>query len=236
MKPATHLPPDPGSDPSGHRERLRQRFLKTGFAGFADYEVVELLLTLCIPRRDVKPQAKRLIQQFGSLRHILDAPPDELQKVKGLGQVAPVALRIIKEAANLYLQQNAEQTDILNSTEKLERFWRMRLGTLSYEVFEVAYLDSAYKLLKDGVERLEHGIVDRAQVYPRKVMEAALRRGAAGLVLAHNHPAGRASPSQPDIDLTRVLAQIAGSLGIRIVDHIILTADATFSFKRAGML
>mgnify|MGYP001227855410 CR=1 FL=1 len=220
----------------GHRQRLRERFLKVGFAGFSDHEVVELLLTLCIPRCDVKPPAKALIQRFGSLKAILDAPLEDLREVSGLGAVAPVALRIIRDAASLYLQQSAEEQPLLNSTERLEAFWHSRLGGKRNEVFEVAYLDSGYHLLEDGVERLEEGIVDRTQVYPRKVMEAALRRGAAALVVAHNHPAGNARPSPQDKQLTQALIRAASALSIKLIDHLIITEEDHFSFRRAGLL
>ncbi len=224
------------SSSAGHRDRLRKRFERTGFTGFAEHEVVELLLTLCIPRRDVKEPAKALLRRFGSLKSILEARPVELREVQGIGQVAPVALRIIREAANLYLQQIAEEGVMLNSTDRLEKFWRSRLGGLKHEVFEVAYLNRRYQLLKDGVERLEEGTIDRAYVYPRKVMEAALRRSSAVIVLAHNHPSGRARPSEEDRVLTDALIQAAEPLQIHVLDHIIVAGDSAFSFKREGML
>ncbi len=219
-----------------HRQRLRDRFLKTGLSGFADYEVVELLLTLCIPRKDVKERAKALLAAFGTLRGILDAPISELKNVEGIGEVTPVALRIIREAANLYLQQKAEGLPFLASPEALGFFWRSRLGSLPNEIFEVAYLDSAYRLIRNGIETLEEGTIDRAAVYPRRVVEAALRRGAAGLVVAHNHPNGDVSPSEQDKILTRALVLAATSVQIKIVDHLIVSADKVFSFREAGLL
>jgi DNA repair protein RadC len=149
----------------GHRQRLSERFLKSGFEGFANYEVVELLLTLAIPRSDVKQPAKALIARFGNLRAILDAPIEELQVVKGLGSVTPVALKIIKAAATLYLQQSGEGQDSLADPSRLANFWRMRIGGLRNEVFQVAYLDSGYRLLRDGVETLEEETIDRASDY-----------------------------------------------------------------------
>ena len=220
----------------GHRQRLRERFLKTGFAGFAEHEVVELLLTLCIPRRDVKSCAKALLDRFGSLRAILDAPISELQQVAGVGEVAPVALRVIREAANLYLQQKAENATVLTSADSLKTFWRSRLGGLRNEVFEVAYLDSAYRLMRDGVEIVEEGTVDRAAVYPRRLMEAALQRGASALVVAHNHPNGNVSPSEQDKALTKALVLAATALHVKIVDHLIVSSDDVFSFREAGLL
>src|SRR5438128_4270881 len=141
----------------GHRQRLRERFAKAGFDGFADYEVVELLLTLAIPQKDVKEPAKALITKFGTLRGILDASPEELKTVKGIGMVAPVALRIIREAASLYLQQSAERREFFGDREALSRFWRSWIGALPHEVFQVAYLDSAYCLMREGIEMLEEG-------------------------------------------------------------------------------
>ena len=136
----------------GHRQRLRDRFLKSGLKGFQDYEIAELILTLAIPRSDVKQPAKELIARFGDLRGILDAPVAELSKVKGIGSVTPVALKIIREVAALYLQQSEEQRECLADPLALSGFWRMRIGALEREVFEVAFLDSGYRFLRDGVE------------------------------------------------------------------------------------
>ena len=220
----------------GHRERLRKRFLKSGFAGMAEHEVIELLLTLAIPRKDVKKPAKALLARFGSLRGILDASVDEFRKIPGIGTVAPVALHIIREAANLYLQQKAEIKMNFSCPQTLFDFWRSKLGGLRDEVFEVAYLDSAYKLLRDGVERLEEGTIDRAAVYPRRIMEAALRRGAAGLIFAHNHPNEDLAPSEQDKVLTRALVLAATTLQINVLDHLIVSKDAIFSFRKEGLL
>ena len=223
-------------DYHGHRQRLRERFLRNGLEGFADYEVVELLLTLAIPRSDVKQPAKALIARFGNLRGILDAPLEELRSVKRIGSVAPVALRIIREAANLYLQQSAERRDSFTDPEALSRFWRTKIGALPNEVFQVGYLDSGYRLLRDGVEILEEGTTDRAAVFPRRVIEAALRRGAAVLVFAHNHPNGNIQPTEQDKVLTRALVLAAATVQIKVLDHLIVSTDHVFSFRREGLL
>lgn len=220
----------------GHRQHLRERFLKSGLEGFADYEVVELLLTLAIPRSDVKQPAKALIARFGNLRGILDAPIEELRAVSGIGSVTPVALQIIKAAATLYLQQSGEGRNSLADPTRLAEFWRMRIGALQNEVFEVAYLDSGYRLLRDGVEKLEEGTIDRATVYPRRVIEAALKRGAAAVVLAHNHPNANLTPSEHDKVLTRAIVLAAETVHLKVVDHLIVSAQDTFSFRKAGLL
>lgn len=220
----------------GHRQRLRDRFVKAGLEGLGEHEVVELLLTLAIPRVDVKQPAKALLQRFGNLRGILDAPVDELRTVKGIGEVTPVALQIIRAAATLYLRQATEGAQILTDPDRLTDLWRMRLGALRNEVFEVAYLDSGLRLLREGVERLEEGTIDRAAVYPRRVVEAALRRRAAAVVLAHNHPNGDVKPSEQDKLLTRAVVLAAETVHLRILDHIIVSPDEVFSFRKAGLL
>jgi DNA repair protein RadC len=220
----------------GHRQRLRNRFLKAGLDGLAEHEVIELLLTLAIPRADVKEPAKELLQRFGSLCGILDAPLEDLQKVKGIGLVTPVALKIIRAVATLYLQQAAEGVNAVTNPEHLMDFWRMKIGALSNEVFEVAHLNSGMRLLRDGVERLEEGTINRATVYPRRIVEAALRRGAFAVVLAHNHPNGDVKPSEQDKLLTRALVLAAQAVGLQVIDHFIVSPDEVFSFRKEGLL
>ncbi len=220
----------------GHRKRLRERFLKSGLAGFAEHETVELLLTLAIPRADVKQPAKALLERFGSLRGVMDAPLAELQSVAGVGEAAAVALQVVRALATLYLQEVSEGAEVFRDPERLGDFWRMRIGALRHEVFAVAYLDSGYRLLRNGVETLQEGTIDRAVVYPRRVVEAALKRQAAALVLAHNHPNGSVEPSEHDKVLTRAIVLAAETIGLRVADHLIVSPQETFSFREAGLL
>jgi DNA repair protein RadC len=222
--------------PTGHRARLRERFIKSGLEGFATHEMVELVLTLAIPRRDVKPQARALLERFGTLRGIFDASRVELAAVPGLGKVAPVALSMVLAVAEAYLGERMALGEQFLDLESVSKFWRLRLGSLRHEEFHVAYLDSSHRLLKDGTEALEVGVPDRAVVYPRKVMESALRRSATALVVAHNHPSGEARPSEQDKELTRHLSQAAQIMQMRLLDHLIVTADTVFSFKKEGLL
>jgi DNA repair protein RadC len=215
---------------------LRERFHKSGLVGFAEYEIVELLLTLAIPRCDVKVPAKALIARFGSLRGILDAPAVVLEQVEGIGHVSAISLQVVKAAATLYLQQVAESRQDLSTLGSLAPFWRLRLSTLGHEVFEVAYLDALHALLRDGVETLQIGTVDRAVVYPRRVAEGALRREAATVVLAHNHPAGKALPSEDDKLITRAVVLACEAIQVEVFDHLIVSPDDVFSFRGAGLL
>jgi len=166
----------------------------------------------------------------------LEAPIDELSKVEGIGSVAPIALQVVRAASTLYLQQTAEGVDPLVDRRRLETTWRMKIGAVRNEVFEVAYLDASGCLLRNGLERLQQGTIDRATVYPRRVVESALRRGAAALVLAHNHPNGHVQPSEQDKVLTRAIVLAAETVGIKIVDHLIVSAGESFSFREAGLL
>ncbi len=220
----------------GHRERLRERFLRSGVEGLADYELVELVLTLAIPRRDVKPTAKNLIRRFKSLRGIMDAPIEELEQVEGMGHVAATALKIIRSSSESYLREASEGEVVLNNYPKLENFWRMRMGGLNHEVVEVAYLDASYRLMKDGVERLEEGNVDETSLSLQKLFKRALGKGAKFLVLAHNHPSGDLKPSPSDQFLTDRVADAARALDLELLDHWIVSAQGCYSFRRAGKL
>jgi DNA repair protein RadC len=220
----------------GHRERLRKRFLNSGFEGLADYEIVEMLLTLAVPRKDVKELAKTLIKRFGNLRGILDAPIDEVKKVDGIGEVTPAVLRMVRDIVSLYLQQTIEKQEALSDPIRLHEFWRVKMGNSTNEVFMVGYLDSGHRLLRDGIERLEEGTIDRATVYPRRVVEAALRRKAAAIMLAHNHPDGDVRPSEQDKLITKALVLAAAAVQLKILDHLIVSAEQVFSFRREGLL
>lgn len=221
---------------NGHRSRLRTRFEKTGFEGFAEHEILEILLTLCIPRKDVKPLAKNLLKHFGRLKNVLNASIDELKNFQGMGPASAINLHIIRQTTALYLQETLEETPILNSIDKLCDFWRIRIGHLKYEVFEVAFLNKQYGLIRNGIERIQEGDIDRAVIYPRRIFSSALKNHAAGLVIAHNHPVGEAYPSEEDRILTQALIKASQTIGIPIIDHIIVGTDHHFSFRRSGLI
>lgn len=224
------------TEQEGHRSRLRNKFQQTGYTGFHEYEVIELLLTLCIHRRDVKSLAKNLLREFGSLKGVLDANESELKGIEGMGTITATSLRIIRETANLYLRQSAENKVLLDNSEDLEAFWLARLAPLKHEVFEIAYLDNRFQLVHNGIERVSEGTINRTVVYPRMVLENALKKSASAIVLAHNHPTGFPQPSQQDISLTQSIIEAAKHLNIQVVDHIIVAIDTIFSFRREGLL
>ena len=221
---------------NGHRQRLRARFLKTELRGFAQHEVLELILTLSIPRRDVKDLAKALLKKFGSIRNALDADPARLKAFEGIGEASTVCFLLIKAFAEYYLQQKTAEQPIFSNNATLVQFWQSRLGQLNYEVFEIAYLDAAYRLMQDGIERLEEGTGSRTRVYPQKVLRSALMRGAVNFILAHNHPSGSAQPSQADLQITQSLHYACTLLSVRFLDHVIIAKDEFYSFRQSGLL
>lgn len=218
----------------GHRERLRDRYKRAGLESLAEHEVLELLLTFAIPRRDVKLSAKLLLVKFGSLSNVLDAPTDQLELVDGIGPAAAHFLGVLRDVMGLYLKERAITQP--SPLPNLLDVWRLRLGAESKEIFEVAYLDSSGRLMPEGIEKLQEGTFDRAAVYPREVMRRALLRGATHLVVAHNHPNDHASPSEQDKLVTRQLLLAAEAVGIKLVDHLIITRNGGFSFSENGLL
>lgn len=220
----------------GHRKRLRERFENAGFSAFAPHEILELLLTLCIPRRDVKEPAKRLLERFGSLRAVLDASAEDLRTVDGIGSVTPVALRVIREAASLYLQQGVEGRDVLDSVYGIANFLRMRFAGMKCECLEIMHLDSGRRLLPNGVERLDSGGVDQVALPMRKLLESALKRGSRFIILAHNHPGGAMKFSREDIELTRNVQKAAQTLEIELCDHLLVVDDSVLSMREEGLL
>jgi DNA repair protein RadC len=220
----------------GHRKRLRERYERAGFAAFAEHEVLELLLTLCIPRRDVKQPAKKLLERFGNLHAVLDAPPEELRKVDGIGSVTPTALHIIRDASALYLQQGLSGRELFNSGFMAGEFLRMRFAGERTECVEILHLDSGRRLLPDGIERHEMGTVDQVLLTPRKVVESALRHGAKSIIIAHNHPGGSTAFSCADIEITWAVKAAAATVDIELADHFLIADDRVVSMRDEGLL
>ncbi len=222
---------------NGHRCRLRNRFLKNGLDTFADYEVVELLLTMIIPRIDVKPIAKNLIAKFGNLKGILDAPQEDLQQIKGIGQNASAYLNLLRKIIPIYVTQPYKGEKLtLDTVEKLAKFFTPRISNLDYEVLEAAYFNTQLDLIPCGIVRAAEGAINGAVVDIRKIIEPALKNKAASIVIAHNHPSGGESPSKEDVDFTGKLALACKPLNLCLIEHLIITKNGYFSFRRQGFM
>jgi DNA repair protein RadC len=199
-----------------------------------DYIAVELILTLCIPRRDVKSVAKDLVRRFGSYRAVIDASENELASVPGVGSATAGKLQLVRMAAVHYLKQHATEVPVPRDSDAVNDYVRARLGPLHTEEFWVLCLDATLRVIHD--EAVAQGTVNRTAVFPRQVVNTALRREAAAIVLAHNHPSGVAAPSEEDKALTRQIALAASAVDIRLYDHIIVGLDEVYSFRASGLL
>jgi DNA repair protein RadC len=203
-------------------------------AAFCDHEVLELLLTYAIPRKDVKPQAKALLREFVSLKGVVDAELDDLEKVPGISVHSGLLLKLVKEIAALYLKQKAKEKKQVTCTAELIDFCKTVMGAKKDEEFCVIYLDAQNQIIE--FETIQRGVVNQAVVYPRQVLESALKRKASALILAHNHPSGHVRPSDADIRLTRTIQETAKVLDILVHDHIIIGENRFFSFRDEGMM
>lgn len=212
-----------------HRKRLREKFQKAGAEGLHDYELLELLLTYALPRKDVKPIAKALLDRFDGLAGILDATQRELEEIKGLGPNSATLIRLVKEFCVTYLAERMKRKDLLSSPQAVVDFARAKLAGLPHEAFMVIYLNTKNEVIEHEV--IHEGTVDRAVVYPRKIIESALAHHAVGLILVHNHPSGYPEPSPEDQRLTHAIAEAARTVDIRVLDHIIVGKSNYFSFR-----
>lgn len=220
-------------DHLGHRSRLRGRLLDDA-DGLADYELVEYLLALAIPRRDTKPLAKALLREFGSLAQLIGADPDALRRVDGMGETAVAALKIVQTAALRMLKGEFRDKPLLSSWDALLDWLRADMGPLDVERVRVLYLNSRNMLIRD--ELASEGSIDQSAIYVREVVKRALELGASAIILVHNHPSGSPEPSRQDIAITRDIAEAAAKLGIALHDHIIIGGSDHRSFRAMGLL
>lgn len=226
--------PAPIPDHAGHRARLRARLLGGDADGMADYELVEYLLALAIPRRDTKPLAKALLREFGSLAQLVSADPESLRRVAGMGDTAVAALKIVQAASLRMLKGEFRDRPLLSSWDALLDWLRADMGPIDIERVRVLYLNARNMLIRDEV--MSEGSIDQSAIYVREVVKRALELGAAAIVLVHNHPSGSPEPSRQDIAITRDIAEAARKLGIMLHDHIIIGGGDHRSFRAMGLL
>ena len=218
----------------GHRERLRERFLKSGLDGFHDYEIVEMLLTLGTPQRDCKPAAKAAIARFGTLRGVLEAPFEDLRKVKGIGPVNSFGIKLVHEVAREFLKQKSMDKPVMESAQAIFDYLYHSMRDLKHEVFRVLYLNSQNQILAG--EDLFQGTADSSVVWPREVVASAIKNQAIALIFVHNHPSGNSDPSQSDKEVTRDLVYAAKIMMIKVLDHIIIGDNRYYSFAGQGLI
>ncbi len=216
-------------DSKGHRARLLERYQKGGVVALQDYEVLELLLTLLIPRKDTKPMAKELLKRFKSLSAILAADLRELEEIEGVGPRASLLLHFIRDMSGYCLQEQFVGKEFVTSQYDVEQYLKFHYAHLSDEYAVVLFLDNRNRVINNEV--LAEGTVDHCVIYPRKIFDKAFRLGASRVLLAHNHPGGSTTPSKADWDITHRLLQAGKLLGIDLVDHIIVADGVVISLR-----
>jgi DNA repair protein RadC len=217
-----------------HRQRLRARFLDGGAQAVPDYEMLELVLFRAIPRRDVKPLARALLDMFGDFAGVISAPTERLSGVAGVGEAVICELKVVEAAAHRLAQARVMNRAVISSWEALLSYCRASMAHRETEQFRVFYLDRKNVLIAD--EEQARGTVDHVPVYPREVVRRALHHNASALILVHNHPSGDPTPSVADIDMTAQVARAAEVLGITLHDHVVIGRAGEVSFRADGYL
>ena len=208
---------------------MLNRYIDSGIASLNDYEILELLLTFALPRRDTKPIAKGLIAKYGTVSATVNAPLDELSAVDGLGRRSAALFTLIRDAMSFCLNETFVEKPIITHRGDVERYLRFHFGHRREEYAAAIFIDNAGRVI--ATEIIAEGTVKRCPVSPRKIMEHAIRCGAASFVFVHNHPAGIAEPSEPDWTLTEQLITAGKSMDVPLLDHVIIAKDEIISLR-----
>lgn len=213
----------------GHRQRLLERFEKAGMSGLADYEIIELILMFVIPRKDLKPIAKELIRHYKTVNALLNADPLSLQQFSGLGKKSVLFLSLFKEVMAYCLAERYEKKSVISHRKDVEEYLRFHFGLRKDEYVAVLYLDNSNRIV--ATDQISEGTVNQCVVYPRVIIEKALKYGASSMILAHNHPGGAVNASESDWQITERLHKAGAILDVSLLDHIIITRDRVISLK-----
>ena len=218
----------------GHRERLRDKLLSHGGKILADYELLELILMMALPRYDVKPLAKTLLNRFGSFAGVMNASPEELMQIKGIKETTAAVIKTIPAACERLLKQEVSNTSVLNSFDKIKDYCYLKLAHKTNERFHILFLNLKYQLI--AAEEHQHGTINHTPVYPREILARALALNASAVILVHNHPSGDPKPSEADIKLTDELSKILKISDITVYDHLIIGKSGIYSFRQNGLM
>ncbi len=217
-----------------HRKRLRTRFVEGGATAMPDYELLELVLFRAIPRQDVKPLARLLMDTFGDFNRVITAPPARLATIKGVGDAVICELKIVEAAAQRMMRARVMNRPVLSSWDALLDYCHTAMAHRETEQFRILFLDRKNVLIAD--EEQARGTVDHVPVYPREVVKRALELNASAFILVHNHPSGDPTPSEADITMTAQVQDAAQVLGLVLHDHLIIGKSRELSFRSAGYL
>jgi len=218
----------------GHRQRVRNRYLTEGLDAFEDHQVLEMLLFYCIPMKDTNGLAHKMIREYGSLAGLFEADPLDICKRCGVSENAAVLVSLIPSLARRYFKAKWGEKPVLNTTSRAGEYATSLFTGRTYEAFFVICLDSQNRV--NNAALVHEGTINEAPVYPRLIIETALRNQANGIILAHNHPGGSLIPSNADIEVTRKITAAAEAIAIKVMDHIIVAGDRYLSFAEKGLL
>jgi len=221
-------------DPAGHRQRLRDRFLRSGREGLPDYELLELLLTYSLPRVDTKPIAKALLHKFGTIINVFQQSNERLQGIQGIGPNTITFLRIVQDCLTRCMEIQVENQRSISCPEDIFAFVRMHLGSRTVECIYALYLNQAQRIVHQT--EVAAGTIDRTPFYPRELLKPALIYNATGMVLVHNHPEGQPVPSDLDLEMTKKIGDLAALFGIKLLDHLVVTQQQAYSIKTGKLL
>nr|WP_241635951.1 DNA repair protein RadC [Fusobacterium gastrosuis] len=220
----------------GHRKRIREKYLKSSIELFQDYEILELLLTYVIPRKDTKIEAKNLIKKFGTIENVLKAKEEELLKIEGIGKSTISFLKLMGELPSIFYKNKIRESENISikSKDNLIRFLREKIAFEKIEKFFVLYLSSSNELL--AYEEKSSGTIDRSSIYPREIYKDVIKYNAKAIIIAHNHPSENLKPSRSDLDITKELAEGLKNFDALLLEHIIITKTSYFSFLEEGLI
>jgi len=219
---------------SGHRKRLRSKFLNFGLESFQDYEVLELMLLFVSRQKDMKPTARLLIERFKTFRGVLDSSIEDLKTIEGIDESAISLIYLIKQAASRYLDQTSQANITQQDITDLIDSCSIKMSSLPDEQFRLISLNADFKVV--GEDIVSEGTIDQTTVYPRKIIELAIKHGATTLILFHNHPGGDTTPSEMDKILTQSIVLATRPVNIQVFDHIILSRNGMYSFREHKLL
>lgn len=218
----------------GHRERLRKRFLLEGLETFEDYQVLELLLFYAIPRKDTNELAHTLINKYGSLSAVFEADPVDLAATNGISNNSAILLSLIPSLSRYYLKDKWSKKEIIDSSTKAGKYLLDLFAGRNYEMFYLICLDVQNKIIQASL--VHEGTINEVQIYPRIIVETALRHKANSVILAHNHPSGSKEISKSDEEATKKIKIALNSISIQVMDHIIIAGNRYVSFAEEGLL
>lgn len=218
----------------GHRERLKARFRKGGVDALADYELLELVLMMAIPRRDVKPLAKTLLKEFGNYAEVISASPERLKKISGVGENVVTTLKLVEASSQKLAQGKVLEKPVLSNWQALINYCSSEMAYKKNEQFRVLFLDRQNRLIAD--EKMQEGTIDHTPVYPREIIKKALELGSTAIILVHNHPSGDPTPSREDIEMTKKIMEAGKQLGVMLHDHLIISKGGHSSFKSLDLI